>query len=90
MAKAKRVTSLEQLRKLTIKATDKHGFITCALVLGGGGCFGRYELRYYADSDQPWDIFHGVSGEWFSCNDKELDTDTNIIEGINKKALFIF
>jgi uncharacterized membrane protein len=78
-----KVSSLDHLKKLCTKKPDE--VIDIILHLNGGLRSSK-TIAYY---DNKWDVFNLIdSSSQEELTDEQLSTETNIVEGIEKGALY--
>ena len=80
-----KIKSLDHLRNILRSRVFGGDFF---VVLSG---FVRSSKTIELNSDNTWNVFHGISDVWDeSLTDKDLEELTNIPEAISKGALFMY
>lgn len=80
----KRIKNLEQLREL---AKEVDG-VECYIQLN----FGLRSSKQisYNGGDELWTVYNENDDSEQTCTDETLETDTNIIEALDKGALYMY
>lgn len=76
--------SLDDLKKIA----KEHGLLVDVKLLLNG-CMSSKEIGYYETAKKPWSIYHGIDGHEDEYTDKTLAEQTNVVNGINNKALIV-
>jgi hypothetical protein len=84
-AHIKQIETLEELRKLAIKAMRKNREITVG-VYYGNGLRSEKTISFYKGK---WGIWSSVDGSYSNYTDKQLSGLTIIPKAIEKKALYL-
>lgn len=82
----KQIQSLEELKKLA-----GENLVECYICLNGG-CRSSKNIQYNKGSDdgKDWSVFNLIDDSFEELTEEELKTKTNIVEAINKGALYLY
>ena len=82
-----KITSLYQLKDLAYR--DNGDFVEFYIFLAGGIARSCKRISYRPNEKKQWLIINEIDNSYQELNELILTTKTNIIEAINKGALYL-
>lgn len=84
-----KIKDIEELKALATKEEDD-GPLECFIALAGGVARSSKDIYYDASKEKPWEVYHDVDDHRAWYTDEELRTQTNIVEAIERGALYMY
>jgi len=79
--KVTKIKSIEHLKELG----EDGSLLDCFVSLAGGAVRSSKEMQY---TDNKWQVFNSIDGTMQTLEDKQLHSESNIGEAINKGCFF--